>query len=402
MVVCPTQLLSVVEYYCLFVQSLTSEKSVSSTSTCLRPQRATRQIVSSRHVLKHSQSMPTAAAAEEELLTIAGASAMRPDSSMSKDATESPDSATPRSSTEIRSRPRRIDLGLPHSSRPTSRLTAGGSSAADSPSSAADSPGSVARPTRSGSLVRRAVVAAAAVQGTTPPNVDERLRQSSGDVGRRVGWSHDCSDGQSATRGYEQRHNVDPLDIRPSRGSDENGNSRATRRNSPGTAANRAASCRVRSAMPPPRQQQAQQRQPPTTAARPSTTSRTRAAQLTMTKSVSQPSFLAMLVSGTAVPRPRDAGPAAGTRDHVTAGIPSRTAEDNIIESTAKNDDDNNNNTNEDNNDDDDDDEMKRQWIEDWLQHLETVVLDRPSSPVIDEDVPPQTDTAIHVVYDGD
>ena len=122
-----------------------------------------------------------------------------------------------------------------------------------------------------------------------------------------------------------------------------------------------------------------------------------------MTKSVSQPSFLAMLVSGTAVTG-RDAGSPAGTRGHVTARTPNTKRVDNNMDYTAHNDDDINDNNNEDDEDDgdDEDDEMKRQRIEDWLQHLETVVLDRPPSPVIDEDVPPQSDTAIHIVYDGD
>ena len=80
-----------------------------------------------------------------------------------------------------------------------------------------------------------------------------------------------------------------------------------------------------------------------------------------------------------------------------------RRVRDNNLESPTENDDDgDNNNVAEDDNDDDEDDEMKRQRIEDWLQHLDNVVLDRPPSPVIDEDVPPQTDTAIHIVYDGD
>ena len=112
-----------------------------------------------------------------------------------------------------------------------------------------------------------------------------------------------------------------------------------------------------------------------------------------MCKSVTHPSFLAMLVSGTAVAG-RDA---AGVRGHVTARTPNTRQADSNAESTTNNDDNNNNNE-----DDDDDDEMKRQRIEDWLQHLENVVLDRPASPVIDDDVPLQTDTAIHIVYDGD
>lgn len=121
-----------------------------------------------------------------------------------------------------------------------------------------------------------------------------------------------------------------------------------------------------------------------------------------MTKSASNPTFLAMLVSGRAVAG-RDSGPSTGARNHVTSG-----GEHNNVQSIEnKNDDDNNNNNenendDEDADDDDEDDEMKRQRIENWLQHLETVVLDRPASPVIDDDVPPQTDTAIHIVYNGD
>ena len=83
---------------------------------------------------------------------------------------------------------------------------------------------------------------------------------------------------------------------------------------------------------------------------------------------------------------------------------PNTARADNKVESTETNDNDDNNNNKEEEEDDDDDedDEMKRQMIQDWLQHLDTVVLDRPPTPIIDEDVPPQTDTAIHIVYDGD
>lgn len=124
-----------------------------------------------------------------------------------------------------------------------------------------------------------------------------------------------------------------------------------------------------------------------------------------MPKSVSQPTFLAMLVSGTAVSG-RDASPASRARDHVVDHVVDRTPNarrgynnnNNNVESTSISEEENNN----DDDDDDAEEEMKRQRIKDWLQHLETVVLDRPSSPTIDDDVPPQTDTAIHIVYDGD
>ena len=317
---------------------------------------------------------------------------MRPDSSKSKDTPGSLDSATPRSS-DIRRRLRRIDLGLPHCSRPMARVAAAGSGAGDSRSSAADS-GSVARPTQSGSLTRRAAVTAA-IQQTTTSNVDERPRHSSGDVVPPVE-----ADGPSATRGGEQRRTTDSVDSQPLRGSDDNGDLRATRPDSPGqrqvtrTGADGDPACLARPAMAQRQLTFTQQRRPPTTT-RPVTTSKSAktAGATTMCKSVTHPSFLAMLVSGTAVAG-RDA---AGVRGHVTARTPNTRQADSNAESTTNNDDNNNNNE-----DDDDDDEMKRQRIEDWLQHLENVVLDRPASPVIDDDVPLQTDTAIHIVYDGD
>jgi len=117
-----------------------------------------------------------------------------------------------------------------------------------------------------------------------------------------------------------------------------------------------------------------------------------------MPKSVSQPSFLAILVAGTAVGG-RSAGPAAGDRNTPNTGPAD------INDCLENNGDNNNDNTEEeedDDDDDDEDDELKRQMVMDWLQHLESVVLERPTSPVIDADVPPQTDTAIHIVYDGD
>ena len=329
---------------------------------------------------------------------------MRQDSSRSKDADGSLDNVTPRSS-DVRRRPNRIDLGIRHSPRPPSRVTAARSGAADSRSSAADS-GSVPRPIQPGSLARRAVVAAA-VQETTTPNIDERPRHSSGDVTRRVGWSRDASVTRDRDR---QRQTTDSVDSQPLRGSDDNADSRPTKPASPSqcpttrTVPTAGLSSRARTATLQRQVTSAEQRRPAaTTTVRPSTTPKSgrTAGGLTMTKSVSQPSFLAMLVSGTAV-----SGRGAGARGHVTAKTPNTERADNDAQCTETNDngDDNNNNNNNENDDDDDDedDEMKRQMIEDWLQHLDTVVLDRPPSPIIDEDVPPQTDTAIHIVYDGD
>jgi len=362
-----------------------------------------------RKVVGHTKSVPITAAEKQVPCTVAGTSATRQDSSRSRDVDESPDSVTPRSS-DIRRRQRRIiDLGLTHSSRPTSRVNATGKGVGDSRSSAADS-GSVARPIQSGSLARRAVV-----QEVTTPNIDERPRHSSGDVTRRVGWSPDGSDGPSATAGRDQRQTVDSVDSQPLRGSDENGDSRALRPTSPDhcsasrTATGGGPSCRARLAMTQRQPTFTQQRRPLTTTIRPSTTSKSaKTTGVIMTKSVSQPSFLAMLVAGTAVTG-RDAGPSAGARGHLTAKTRNTTRADNNVEYTANNDDENNNNEEEEDDngddgggDDDDDDELKRQRIHDWLQHLETVVLDRPHSPVIDEDVPLQTDTAIHIVYEGD
>lgn len=375
---------------------MTSDKLVKSTSAGFRPQQVPQQ-VSTRNVIHRAihktQSVPITSV-EKELPTFAGRSAMRPDSSMSKDAADSLDIASPRSS-DIRRRPRRIDLGLPHSAKPTSRVAAAGSGAADSTLSAADS-GSVPRPTQSGSLSRCAAVAAA-VQETIPTNnVGERSRLGSGDVKQRVGWSHDSSDGLSATRSRNQRQTSDSVDSQPLRGPDENGDSPAMRRGSPATqnAAGRSRPPMVQ------RQLTFTQQRPPPTMTRPSTTpksARTTGA-MAMTKSVSHPSFLAMLVSGTAVAG-RDAGPSECSRGHVAARTPNTRRGDNNVESTANSEEENNN---DDDDDDDEEDEMKRQRIEHWLQHLETVVLDRPSSPIIDEDVPPQTDTAIHIIYDGD
>ena len=388
---------------------MTSDKSVNSTNAGFRSQHVIHH-VRTRRSLQHSKSVP-----EQELPTIAGGGTMRPDSSRSKDADESLDSATPRSS-DIHRRQRRIDLGLPRSSRPTSRVTAAGSGAGDSRSSAADS-GSLARPTPAGSLARRAAVAAAtAVHEATPPNAGGRSRLSSGDAVRRLDSSRDGSDEPTASG--DRRAIADSVDSHPSRRSDDNGDQRTTRPTSPDhgcttrTAAGGGPSVRSRSAMPPRRQlASSQQRRPPTTI-RPSTTTTSAnntAGALTMTKSVSQPSFLAMLVSGTAVPG-RDAGPATGARNHVTARTPNTRRVDNNVECVANqnhaDDDDNNNNKDEqqeeEEEEDDDDDVMKRQMIQDWLQRLETVVLERPPTPVIDDDVPLQTDTAIHIVYDGD
>jgi len=298
----------------------------------------------------------------------------------SKDAEESLDYSTPRSSDVRRCRRRRIDLGLP---RPTSRVTAG-SGAGDSPSSAADS-GSVARPTP---LARRAPAAAAAGREATP----QRSRVDSGDV--------DGSDDRPpATRPV-----AESVDSRPSRGSDEHGDLRTTVPRSPEPAAAAGGASRARSAMPPPRRQPtaSQQRRPPTTTAARyggnTAAAGPAGAPTTMSKSASQPSFLAMLVSGTAVTAARPAATCA--RDHVTADT--RRVDDNAESTAANNHNDDNNNNEDDQDDDDEDDEMKRQRIEDWLQRLGTVVLERPPSPVIDDDVPLQTDTAIHIVYDGD
>jgi len=377
-------------------QSITSDKLVSSTGSGFRPHHASQHLPTHRGI-QHSQSVPVKAA-EKELPTYAGQSVVRPDSSISQDVAGSPDSTTPRSS-DIRRRTRRIDLGLPHSSRPTSRVT--GAGAADSPTTSAADSGSVARPTRSVSTAR--CTAVAAVVETTPPNVDERSRISSGDPARRVGWSHDGSDGPAATRGRDPRQTTDSADSQPLRGSDENVDSSGlpTAQNSTGGG---GASSQPRPTMPQ-RQPTATQQRRPATLTRPSTTpksARTTTA-LTMTKSVTHPSFLAMLVSGTAVAK-RDASPAAGARHHdVTARTRHR---DNNVQPSSNSEQDSNYNNNDNNQDDDDDDdeedEMKRQRIHHWLQHLETVVLDRPSTPIIDEDVPPQTDTAIHIIYDGD
>jgi len=115
-----------------------------------------------------------------------------------------------------------------------------------------------------------------------------------------------------------------------------------------------------------------------------------------------------MLVSGTAV-----TSPAVRSRgDHVVVDRTPNSRlggggnNNNIGESTSNSEEPNNNDDDDnyvvDDEEDDEEDEMKRRRIENWLQDLETVVLDRPASPTIDEDVPPQTDTAIHIVYDGD
>ena len=49
-----------------------------------------------------------------------------------------------------------------------------------------------------------------------------------------------------------------------------------------------------------------------------------------------------------------------------------------------------------------DHEEEKRYFILDWLNGVHESELETPMSPIIDEDKPTQTDTAFHIVYNGD
>ena len=243
-------------------------KSANSAIAGFRSQHVTYHVTGARHVVHHTKSLPISNASDQPQTTGAAA-AVRPDSGRSKDADDSlpVDSATPRSG-DVRRRPLRIDLGLPHSSR----TTAAGSGAADSRSSAADSV-SVARRVRSGSLVRRAVAAAAGaavVRETPSPTADYQSRLSSGDVVRRVVWSGDGSDDLSA------RRNQLPTDSWSGAPDDNDGDSRPARRSSPGRCRAPSGGDPSTRARPTVIQCQltwTQQRQP-TTSTRPSTTTK--------------------------------------------------------------------------------------------------------------------------------
>lgn len=51
----------------------------------------------------------------------------------------------------------------------------------------------------------------------------------------------------------------------------------------------------------------------------------------------------------------------------------------------------------------DEEDRMRRERIITWLLELKRETVERPLTPVDIEDEPPeQTDTALHIVYNGD
>jgi len=52
--------------------------------------------------------------------------------------------------------------------------------------------------------------------------------------------------------------------------------------------------------------------------------------------------------------------------------------------------------------DEDEEETATRLRIEEWLEQMEGLVFEAPPTPEIDDDSPLQTDTAIHIVYEGD
>ena len=50
----------------------------------------------------------------------------------------------------------------------------------------------------------------------------------------------------------------------------------------------------------------------------------------------------------------------------------------------------------------DEEEAATRRRIEEWIIELRDFEFERPPSPDIEDDEPTQTDTAIHIVYDGD
>lgn len=141
------------------------------------------------------------------------------------------------------------------------------------------------------------------------------------------------------------------------------------------------------------------------TSRRPATTTATTRSAGAMVKSRSQPSFRSLL-------DPYSTGVGRDFVDHRRLrnidGIEVVDEEDGNEDRAAAFDDDERccNVDDEDQlTDDDEEDEEEtatRQRIVSWIDDMDGIVFERPPSPLIDDDTPPQTDTAIHIVYEGD
>jgi hypothetical protein len=141
------------------------------------------------------------------------------------------------------------------------------------------------------------------------------------------------------------------------------------------------------------------------TSCRPSTTNTIRLSttgETSMVKSKSQPSFLTL-------PEPWARGTDEGIRAKThnaavaTAGTNRKNTDDDrlktiegieVVEEESYDDE----TLSE---EEDEEEAATRQRIMDWVEQLEGLVFDKPPSPIIEDDAPPQTDTAIHIVYDG-